>query len=266
MLFPEPLRLDGIFWAAVNHNYPPSGNGRSTSADIYTSPNTTNGTDGDWTLLGTFDGLLQGVANSPYTLPATRVITGAEVTTDFFATREFYRHTRAVHGNGIEPTLARQVRGIRVAPNIPPASYGIEYTAMILHLYGTPDTQASGDFLVPWSPTLSRRLAPGWLVWDDDVPSTSEDKSFRLKNLSTAKTANDIVLTAEEEKFFESPSAADQILFSLDSGATWTNTVTITALSALTVSPEILIRRDTPANAPLGSWSPVLKFDVGSWT
>lgn len=271
-LFPEPMRIDGIFFSYIQHfgAFSQSYDGRMALVDF--SEDTTNGIDGEWTTLAN-DMSIFPTDNVPATIMGTGVrtqdgvlVTDSGSVPEAFPTSELYRHTYPVHGDGIRPVVARHVKGLRFWPRMASGTGSLNRVNFQVHLYGRPDTTASNNFVRAWSPTLDQPMVPGWLAWEDHMISSSADKEFRVKNLSESLQANDITISAQDEYLYPVPSPKDQILFSLDGGDTWLAEVVIGALAPEAVSSMVQIRRTTPANALLGSWSPVITFDVGSWT
>lgn len=263
LLFPVPHRLRGIFITT----YP---------ADWYrieTSVDTTNGLDGTWTLLdeyvlGTNVPLIEG-------LTSVNLLTGARGTQTAISPKDYYRLLQHdnTDGVGIMPlagVAARNVSGVRIYPyrdrKNPSSGNSLPLHSMHLHLYGEPDTEAQGsDYLQGWRADSDMRLGGATLNFGDVPLSSSSDKQFRIKNQSASHTANNVVISASDLMFYPIPSPAAQFVFSLD-GMTWTSSVTVSAIGPGTVSSVIYVRRVTPANAALTTWSPKLNFVVGGWT
>lgn len=252
IIFPLPTRIRGLFYS-----------GAAGSVLVETSKDTTNGIDGTWTHEGQFS---RGSVADTDQMVGARVTTGADqlVSAGTRSPKDFYRLLFAESGAGIHEVPGaswRNVRAIRVFPVIsnPQGEYHI-------HLYGEPDTDAIGqNYLQGWRADSNMRLGGAALTWGDVPLESSSDKTFRLKNQSATDTANSIVVSAENLRYYPTPSLASQFLFSLD-GATWTPTVTIGAIGPGAVSSTIYVRRVTPANSPLTTWSPRFRFAVGSWT
>ncbi len=132
-----------------------------------------------------------------------------------------------------------------------------------LHLYGeVSDTRSGRKFLAIWDPRHDLRISPRHLEWGTVPVSTSGDNSFRIKNMSAEHTSYDVRVLAENPMWPESPFPAQQFVFSIDRKQ-WRNSVMISALSPGSVSPEIWIRRVSPANALSGP-VPVRTY-VGMW-
>lgn len=285
LLLPVPTRLRGIFASVAQDGYS-SGNTqdaidtyRGDQVRVEVSKDTTNGLDGTWNLLlTTLRGKIPEAGRS--LAQATDVLTGvagSSLAADARPIKDYYRNISSEVGTGIQDlsgALARNVRGIRFYPlwygSLGPAVslWGYPAPALwFLHLYGEPDIEAAGEnYLQAWRTDSDMRLGGATLSWGDVALGSSADKSFRIKNQSATHTANSVVLSVEDLLFYPTPSLAAQFLLSLDSGDTWGPTATLSAIGPGTVSSEIQIRRVTPTNSPLTSWSPKIRFDVGSWS
>ncbi len=275
-LFPELTELTGIYltWVAAEAQ---SSFGFSAfevvDVDIYVSEDTTNLSDGAWSKLpGSYNSVPVNYSNNGGNYPpayfsaqpVVDVVTGSAVSGyAAIIPTEFYRKRLSIGGEGQQVASARRIRGIRLEDRYKNWVSGPLFL-LVAHLYGTPETSSQGEFLSAWSPTLDKQLDPGHLSWGDHPRSSSADKTFRVRNSSSVKTAMDVLVSVEDAYGYGSPFPSQQLLLSLD-GDTWAETVTIGALSPGSVSPIINVRRNTPVNAPLGSWSPRIVFDVGSW-
>jgi hypothetical protein len=130
-----------------------------------------------------------------------------------------------------------------------------------LHLYG--EGIGARRELCFWHSTLDQRLAPAYLDFEDVPRGTSADRVFRVKNLDSAKTAQNIrvalsVLTDG------SPSIAAQHLLSLD-GLSFASQVNVGSLAPGAMSAPITMRRVTPSNAPLSVWAPRVFAEPEGW-
>lgn len=271
-VFPEPMRISGIFFQSVDRTDPDVYGGivnwRSSPGLIYASPNTTNGVDGDWSELGLFDSVpLPYATNNPGTQQGVHALTGDVINAWQTDSKSFYRQVIPFSEQGQQSAALLNARGlrIRVLPNT--GYYGSydknDRLAFKLHLYGHPDIGASGNILAAWHPTLDHRVPPIHFQWEADRPSVGV-KQFRVKNLSSS-AAYDVVLSAEDEYGAPVPSPAASLQFSSD-GLAWSSTFLIDSIPSDSVSSVLYVRRTTLEDDPLGSHSVRINMDVGEWS
>lgn len=224
LIFPEPRDLDALFLAAY-------GNG-SMPAACQVSTNTTNGVDGTWT----------GIGFSVVTTTGSGDIQPA------------YR-------TGITSTTALGIVAIRFQ-----GRYGGSRTNRLkaVHLYGEPAPGENLKRLEIWHPTEDRRHDPAFFDWGNTPRASSGDKSFRVKNMSPASTAQDIRV-AMEGVTVKNPSLPGQHVISLD-GSLWLAQVNIGALAPGAISQVINLRRITATNAVLSVDTARLFAESQSWT
>lgn len=283
LFFPLPTRIRGLFLSTArsfsNSYYDaptePSANRYAADSNrVEVSKDSTNGIDGTWQLL---DIAVRG--NIPLigsNMAGTDPITGNARTASPFGgarpVKNYYRNIYMDDDTGIRTVgggAARNVRAVRVFPlttdslgNTSAQSWGNFH----FHLYGEPDTDALGqNYLQGWRSDSDMRLGAATLSWGDVPLSSSGDKTFRIKNMSDSDTANDVVVDAFDGYNYP-VGVEDQFLFSLDGGDTFFSSVTLGGIGPGTVSSEIIMRRVTPATAPLTTYSPQIRFTVGSWT
>lgn len=183
---------------------------------LQTSPDTTNGLDGTWT------NQASGISNTTFS-PAG-----------------------ASHRNNITALTVSSIKAVRFLVS------GLSGDRIIhgIHLYGpyvvgqTPDRLAFTD-------TVDNLVGGAFFDWGDVPRGSSADKAFKLKNLSSTKTAATILVSVESLTD-TTPSVASEHLLSLD-GATFAATVTVSAL-APGASQNLFLRRVTPSNATLSVW------------
>lgn len=266
LIFPVPTRLRGFFFTYANSE---AGDRDNHAMLVQVSKDTTNGVDGTWSAPVSYPSeYITRLSSSG--VSAVDAISGVTSTPggSYRPPREYYRTVYDVNGTGIREFTGgtyRNVKAIRLFPQLrvfPTDAAG----HLFLHLYGEPDTGALGaDYLQGWRADSDMRLGGATLSWGDAPLGSSDDIDFRIKNQSTDKTANSVLVYASDDILQPTPTPASQLLFSLD-GATWTTTVTLGAIGPETISPVIHMRRVTPSGALLGSWSPKVRFDVGSWS
>jgi hypothetical protein len=225
VVFPLPMNMKAVFFAMA------AGSGLYT---VQTSKDTTNGMDGIWT------NQLTGITPSPQTKPNYRMDTYVKL---------------------LQPTsISSDVKGIRIFP-----ATGSIGQIRSYHLYGYPAGSATTDRLALWHPTDNNRLPAGWFDWGDTPRSSSADRKFRIKNLSSAKTANDIDIYIEALTP-GNPSVAGMHSLSNNAGSTFQGALNLPVLNPGQVSGELILRRTVPANAQVSTWSARLAADVDNWS
>lgn len=266
LLLPAPIKLAAVGatlvsatgFAYTNISFP----------IVETSPNASNGDDGDWTQV-----LAGANAQFPsitaFAVDAVDMISGA-VNGTFFSNNDGYRRPydastpagyRAVSGVG-----TRQVRAIRLSPYASTPLRENYPAAVSLRLYGSPDTLASGNRLEFWSADLDARMDLSNLDWGDVPLSSTATRAFRVKNVSPSGVANALTIGAVSGASTTTPPPEGMFVFSIDNGVTWNPTVNLTTLGPGSVTPKILVRRVVPMNATLSNWSPRITADAGSWS
>lgn len=276
--FPVPIRLRGLFLSSErgfsdsSSFYPTAALQAEFAADynrVEVSMDSTNGLDGTWFHLGDFKrGTIPRVS-----AVGANVTTGATSSATSRPVKDVFRNLFTDSGVGIHDLSgsgARNIKSMRIFP-LYYDSRGVASNdasgRFTLHLYGEPDTYAFGsNYLQGWRSDSDMRLGGATLSWGDVPLGSSEDKAFRIKNQSDTDTANDIHVYCEDLFQYPTPSPALQILFSIDGGVTWLSELTIASLGPGTISSEIRLRRVTPMNAVLTTWSPKIRFDTGSWS
>lgn len=266
LLFPEPLRLYGLYRSAWSESM-------VSLPEVQTSSNSTNGVDGDWTTIVPIvtNVLYAGGSSTGLYVTARSAVLGNSQGYGLGA-RPYYRNERAgdtlfgweALGGGV---ATRNVRAVRISrrQTYSPGAFG-RGTGVNLHLYGEPDTLASNDRLSLWRPAVNLPLAAGALDWGDTPQGSSAEKTFRVKNLSATRTAEDVLVDALPGAPTGAPPVDGMILFSLDDGETWEPTVTIVSLSPGATSGVIRMRRVVPTNAELGPYSPRVAAQTGEWS
>jgi hypothetical protein len=206
-----------------------AGTGTSSGSWQY-SLDTTNGLDGTWT-----------TAVAAYSIP-------------YFAVPGYRTN--------ILPVTLSAVRGVRWARN----AIG-SYTAIVgaFHVYGAV-TAAAGDRLAIWHPTLDQ-VAPGTLFdWGDVPRNTTSTRTFRVKNLSTSKTAGAVRAAMSSLPTEASPTVIGQHLLSAD-GSTWLSQLTLGDMAPGAISGVLSLRRTTPSNAQPGLYiMRVFAESTTTWT
>lgn len=230
VLFPIPVDLVAFF-LSVSSSY--SGWSVSLSKD------STTGVDGTWEHAAVYAG--------------STIATGV---------RPEYRSPGYVK-NLPTTSAARAVRAVAFQVESTSSS---AWTGTIssLHLYGYPSDTATTNRLALWHPTADIRLPPDWFDWGNAPRSSSADLSFRIKNLSSTLTAENINLYIEALTP-GTPSVAGMLSISSDGGASFEGYKDVPELAPGEVSDPMILRRVVPANATLSLWSARLAVDVSTW-
>lgn len=227
VVFPLRMDLKAVFWASFSNTF---------QFDVETSKDTTNGLDGSWAKQ------LQGVATTTRVKPDYRDLTFVKLLTPVSSTQE--------------------VRGIRIVSSNNNVWGNFAYP---LHIYGYPSNSASKDRLALWHPVDDVRLPAGWFDWGNTPRSSSADRLFRIKNLSTTLTAFDVDVYIEALTP-GNPSVAGMHTLSTNGGATFQAATNIPQLDPGQISGQMVLRRVVPANAQLSTWSARLAADVDHWS
>lgn len=204
--------------------------------DTETSTDTTNGFDGTWTRRVTASAYRGGGAIKPEY--RTQITTGLSYTN----VKAFRLRLTGTSGS-----------------NVTMATYS-------MHLYGVQNGTGTVDRLRLWHPTLDQELAAAYFDFAEQARgSVSTAKQFRVKNNSATLTANSPVLSIPTPLTDASPTLVGQFQFSTD-GSTYTNTVTLSNLTAGSISPIVYCKNTCSATASLSLWSARVKAAATSWT
>lgn len=218
-LFPQ-LR-DIVGWCGNFRLYVSGG-----SLGVYTSVDTTNGTDGTW------------VFRQHWTSVGT--------TKDAFRT-------------AIQTVSWLGIKGLAFGAD----TAGDPVKTDTMHLYGSLTAGQTPDRIAIWDPTTDVVLPPASLDWGNVPQGSSADKTFRVKNLSGSITATTITLstTAITDT---SPTVVGQHLLSYNGGP-FAATAVIPSLAPGAISSLCTVRRITPSNAVLSLWWARINAVVTSW-
>lgn len=231
VVFSVPRDMSGIFFSLIQAS--------TTAARVETSKNTTNGVDGTWEGHG-----LDSVVGPRTTKPEYR---------------------RSVSLSRFLPgEISRSVRGVRITVSSSSNPFGATNLAS-LHLYGEVSATATTDRLALWHPTLDQAVGPSWFDWGDVPRSSSADRSFRIKNLSSTLAATSIDVSMEALTPGV-PSVVGMHTFSNSAGGGFVPSLNIPRVNPGAVSPVITVRRTVPATAQISTWSARIVADVTTWT
>lgn len=205
--------------------------GNRTTGPVFfeVSTNTTNGLDGTWTQIGS---TFSGTGGVP--VPGYR--------TD------------------ITSASALGVQAVRLRASGPSWEFDIN----ALHLFGNPAAGQNPNRLAIWHPTSDVHVTGAYFDWGNTPRSSSQDRTFRVKNISSTLTAVGIGLGLETLTD-ATPSVPAQHLLSTD-GSTFTALISIGNLAPGGLSGVLTVRRVTPTNAQLSVWALRVFAQATSWS
>lgn len=229
-IFPELRDLDAYLFCG-DHSF-----SQGRAGPVLVSSDTTNGIDGTWTQI-------QGQIGS-----------GAEAVG--------LLNPQPVGSTKLRTHIASSTQlGIRaIKVNFNTNGNGTCTTA---HLYGEPSPGENQDRVEIWHPTLDERVPPAYFDLGDVPRSSTEDKTFRIKNMSPDKTAQ-AIRVAMEALTDTTPSVPGQ--FTISQGGSFAAQQTIGDLAPGAVSSVLTLRRVTPSNARLSIWAHRLFAEPDSWS
>lgn len=212
-IFPEHRDIDAITLFHV-------GNAAINVLSVQTSTDTTNGVDGTWTT---------------QTVPTVQN-----------AWKPNYR-------TGIQQRTWLGVKALKINIQMAENNYYGDRMRIGCHLYGEPVPGENTDRLEIWHPTLDQRVGPAYFDMGDTPRGSTGDLTFRVKNISTAKTALSCRV-AMDALTDTTPTVLSQEALSLD-GSSWTAQVNVGDLGPGVISQIVTLRRTLVDTAMLGTWS-----------
>lgn len=267
LIFPTPRRLRGVFGRLhMAYNGLGSGSVVSRPFRVETSPDSTNGSDGTWTVLRSFEATPSPTGDMA--IPSVDALTGNVVsrTAPIQPINDTYRRGPDAHGIfPVSGPASRQVRAVRLIQEGTSSGSQSNHAVVWLHLYGEVDTTAYEDRLEMWSDEDDLPTHATWFDWGDTPQASSAEKTFRIKNQSTIRTAQGITIRAVLAASTTTPTPSQFLSFSTDGGLTWRATADITSLSPGTVSETIMVRRVTPLTAQMSNWAPRIAAETTLW-
>jgi len=237
-LFPASVDFAGYYFRSSVMSTQGSSSTLLMSDAMQTSTNTTNGLDGTWTT----------VAN-PYLGDFTNSTNGN------LPTWPYYRN----HIQSLSASAITAVR-FRISYRGYPASMPIE----TVHLYGTTTSGGNPDRMDIWHPTLNQRLDAAGFDFGDTPRGSTADISFRVKNISSTKTANNITV-GMEALTDTSPTNVSQYTMNYN-GGTFASTQAIGSLTTGQISSVMVLRRTTPSNAVMSVWDTRVTAVAATWS
>ena len=200
---------------------------------IETSKDTTTGIDGTWTVQATAASYTRDVR--PQYRIASNLVTM------------------------ISGSTSQQIRGIRL-------SFGSNTTLSVraIHVYGDLSSTATQHRLDFRQVGTDAQVGPTYFDWGNVPRVSSADKTFRVKNLSSTKTANGVQVYPEALTPGV-PSVPGMLLLSTD-GTTFLPSISLGDMAPGAISGTLTVRRVVPSNAQVSVWSARLVADADSWT
>jgi hypothetical protein len=207
------------------------------------SPDTTTGLDGAWSEMFALNRVQEG---------ATRGWWG------HVAPGDYRRYVRAVSA----PEAATGLRALRIG--MFPQSDATAWRLVSVHVFGSYAYEANPHRLQLWHPWLDQPVPAGHFDWGNVPYSSSAQQSFRVRNLSPSRTAQQITLSVDALTD-ANPPFARQLLLSYD-GSGYAGTTSIISLSPGATSRVATVRRVTPHDAVGGAWAQRVLAGAAVWT
>lgn len=271
-LFPYALDLSGVFFC-VSYDRWENTVGDDFPLRMLYSTDTTNGDDGTWSSVTLSDGFVPSdhlYYSNEYSLfrlsdPGDNRTSESQLKTYPLVTSPY----SFFNVGELSPVLS-SVNGVRlligVDGNLPEFSSSVSYLVYVslVQLYGELSSVSSVDRVVPWDSASGSELPSSISYFGNSSLLTSDNIQFKLKNLSSSKTADSIVVSLSDTPRDYSRSIRDQ--FSLKYGSSDEELIQISSLSPGDVSDVITVSRDTPLDSLLSPFSTPLRIHVGEWS
>lgn len=134
----------------------------------------------------------------------------------------------------------------------------------MVHIYGDFDFTVNNDSLILWHPNLDQRVPPGYFDYGNVVRGSSEDLTFRVRNLSSNLIAQDVSVFLDALTQ-ATPGVAEQHLLSENAGLLFTSINNMGDLGPGVVSGMVTMRRNTSRTAELGLWAFRVRAIASNW-
>lgn len=148
--------------------------------------------------------------------------------------------------NAITTAVATGIRGIRF--RFATGGDFQNFSLGALHLYGLTAPSSSPERLEFWHPTLDQQADKATFDFGDIAQGQISTKQFRIKNLSTTKTAGTVAISANNAAGGET-LLANGLTFSSD-GTSFAATLNIASIAPNGVTPVLYARRTVGATDP----------------
>lgn len=133
------------------------------------------------------------------------------------------------------------------------------------HLYGDIAAGANPNRLRLWHPTSDIEYSAAHFDWDDIGRGTTADVTFRVKNNSATLTANTITVSTDALTD-TTPSVPGQHTLSTASVPAYTATKALGNLAPGVISEVITLRRTTASTSALSLWWARVLASAATWT
>lgn len=223
IIFPEHRDLYGYFFGVNNFTM-------SLGALEYSS-DTTDGQNGTWT-----------AAQNPFV----------------------YYYGSAVlpmYRTAIQPLSLSNVKSLRFKLTPQQSGYPSYLNPRLyaLHLYGQIHAGANNERLAFWDSSLNQECAGSFFDYGDVAQGNSQTKTFQLKNLSSASTANSVILAADDK------STGMVAEFSTD-GTNYANPLDIGNIAPGATTADIYCRTTLSASQTVRVEASHLSATASSWS
>lgn len=221
IIFPELRDIAG--WAV-------QWTGEGFVNNIQTSPDTTNGIDGTWTVQ------TGNISQASFSRPGLRDDINAVNWTGVKAVKIY---GQCAHSESVNTNLHS------------------------FHLYGTPASGQAPDRLRIWDPTTNNEVGGAFFDWGDTPRNAVTSKTFRIYNPSS-QTAQGVAITVEALSD-ATPTLSNEFTFSVDGGSFQASPATVGDIGPASASPVIEVKRTVASNAELGVWFPRFVVSASSY-
>jgi hypothetical protein len=227
-----------------------------------------------YTNLSVVTGLPSAAGSIGYIFPELRDIQGVLFAADsglnFTGTAYWWTSTNTtdgVNGTWVQQAIVtkQNLNKQRYRDSITAVSYSavrairVSWTAFFgsndfghIFLYGSAATGENPDRLRGWHPTLNQEVTGAHFDFAEQPRAGTATISFRIKNNSPTKTANNITI-ADEALNDTTPDNVGQHVYSTDN-ITFAQTINIGSLTPGAISSLLYVKRDTLASAAIGLW------------
>lgn len=191
---------------------------------------------------------------------STNTTTGLDGTWSVVDQTVFYTNTKVLSEyrtniNSLTMNSGNPVKGIRFVgqttdPNI-----------KAFHIYGK--KASASDRIVFWHPTLNQEVSPSHFDFGDIEGGTEYKKEFRLKNVSTNRSANNITISIDSTNN-TTPALTDQFSLSPDD-VLYSDSIVLDFLAYGSISDVFYIKKEQVLESAYGPYSLRIKTNPEVW-